>query len=531
MNLNEAFKALESLNEEVFDVSDDGLQKLSDFMEDDIVDDDIKVIDPEATTEDELSDSYVGKVILDCGVCHSKIYKDKEEVTLDDEGTLANVGEECPYCYTSDGFKVVGEIAPFSDDDKSEDEAEDVVEVEASDEDKVEENLEEGIFGIKTKKEKDAEAKARADKEAKEKADKEAEEERELARQQASADSWARHDANKRQAQQDYNRNRYNSIKGDKPSNTGHRGVNYSGGDYYSEDLEEGLFGKKKELYTISVKEKDGKWTPIHSFDNKEDAIKFKAEYEEKNPDQKYLLHTGNKFESLEESIEDLSMTANDAHKVRCNDCMKEFFEDEITYNEAEDKEYCPYCGKSGCLMDLEIGEDENGKVTVTMEPATADGGEMIAPTSAETEEEIVSASDDGEVEGDEETIDIEIDEVDEESIDELGESYLTEVYHNVKSFKTSSVSTCGNKFIVEGRITFKSGKTGNTSFILESHSADKMGRVSFVGGNKHFSNSNRAYTLNGKVSNNKFIAESLRYNYRTQDKVGVRGKVTKRVK
>ena len=46
-------------------------------------------------------------------------------------------------------------------------------------------------------------------------------------------------------------------------------------------------------------------------------------------------------------------MAMNFEDKVRCNNCMKEFFENEIVYNEAEDKEYCPYCGKSGYLMDL----------------------------------------------------------------------------------------------------------------------------------------------------------------------------------
>ena len=96
MNLNEAFKALDSLNEDIFDMSDNGLSGLSDFMNDDIESEDVQIIDPEATTEDELADSYVGKVILDCSVCHSKIYKNKDEVTLDEEGVLANVGEDCP---------------------------------------------------------------------------------------------------------------------------------------------------------------------------------------------------------------------------------------------------------------------------------------------------------------------------------------------------------------------------------------------------------------------------------------------------
>ena len=60
--------------------------------------------------------------------------------------------------------------------------------------------------------------------------------------------------------------------------------------------INEGIFGnKKKELYTISVKE-GNKWTPIHSFDKKEDAIKFRDDYQKKNPDATYMLHTGKEF-------------------------------------------------------------------------------------------------------------------------------------------------------------------------------------------------------------------------------------------
>ena len=43
---------------------------------------------------------------------------------------------------------------------------------------------------------------------------------------------------------------------------------------------------------------------------------------------------------------------------VRCNNCMKIFHENEIIYNEREDKEFCPYCGVSGCLMDVKEMEE-----------------------------------------------------------------------------------------------------------------------------------------------------------------------------
>ena len=108
------------LNEEEFNLNDkDAVKDMKDFMGID-VDDSVEVIDPNAETEDDLEDSYVGKVILDCVVCHSKQYKDPNEVVIDD-GELANVGEECPFCYTSDGFKVVGQVAPFDESDEDDD--------------------------------------------------------------------------------------------------------------------------------------------------------------------------------------------------------------------------------------------------------------------------------------------------------------------------------------------------------------------------------------------------------------------------
>ena len=114
MRLSEAFKALDALNEDTFSLSDEGIKKLAEFENNDDLVDELSIIDLEAETEDDFEESYVGKVILDCCVCHSKLYKDKEDVEIDEESQLANVGEDCPYCYTPDGFKVIGEVAAFN---------------------------------------------------------------------------------------------------------------------------------------------------------------------------------------------------------------------------------------------------------------------------------------------------------------------------------------------------------------------------------------------------------------------------------
>lgn len=156
--LAEAFKSMRSddiLNEEAFTLDSKGADELKQFLDGDDIDDTISVIDPDAETPEELEDSYIGKVILDCCVCHSKLYKDKDEVVIDEDGDLANVDEECPFCYCVDGFKIVGEVKEFNKDDSNEDgkgekddepkpEEKDEVEVEETDEDdKIEESVSE----------------------------------------------------------------------------------------------------------------------------------------------------------------------------------------------------------------------------------------------------------------------------------------------------------------------------------------------------------------------------------------------------
>ena len=119
--LQEAFKALDILNEEDFNLSSvDGLKDAKEFIDTDEKSDFIDIIDSEAETEEEIKDSYVGDVILDCCVCHSKLYKHPDEVIIDEEANLANIDEECPFCYSTDGYEIIGMVAPYEE--KNEDE-------------------------------------------------------------------------------------------------------------------------------------------------------------------------------------------------------------------------------------------------------------------------------------------------------------------------------------------------------------------------------------------------------------------------
>ena len=111
--LKEAFKELELLNEETFSFDKDGAAELKKFYDGDTTDDYESIIDPEAETKDELEDSYEGKVIVACKICHGMQYKDPQDIVIDEESDYVNVGEECPACSSVDGYKIVGQVAPY----------------------------------------------------------------------------------------------------------------------------------------------------------------------------------------------------------------------------------------------------------------------------------------------------------------------------------------------------------------------------------------------------------------------------------
>ena len=790
MQILEAFRALNALNEDTFDLDADGINKLSDFKNNDDLEDDISIIDPEAETKDDLQDNYIGKVILDCCVCHSKLYKDKSEVNIDDSGELANVGDECPYCFTPDGFKVIGEVAEFGGEEDSDDD-EPIEELfdanvsldargfggkdnnvsilggksplgESLNADTPEEELDEGIFDFGAKKRKKdlerrrAETDARIDREWDEKAKKEkarreqedrekdarskatqrrldahdaarrnssssrtsssntgyagisysggdyfsegldegifsskvvlmyndfgdwkpiatgvhtaklgqyrdaymnryggeksdfksvsvgeakkmcknfkvhaksipdveknmpkwaaefdkqaVEAEKERKRGADRAREWGEWEERQRKNKRDYERSRYNSIKGDTPSNTGYKGINYSGGDYYSESLDEGIFDfakKKKNSSRNSNK-------PSSTIDWGEEGNTYRAkppvymiyygprgfDHMEVTGDEGLLKAVRNLGQDIKKILDtngepvDVKATIKAAYadQWKGSDCNEGIFDfAKKKKKPAKDKSdmiSAPLAFRQGAAFDWDakidskdsegqsnldirgnvprnpayfdesltesvnnvnvetddsvvtVSTDESGKVTVSTEPVTANGGETIEPVSPETEAELtgmddaqyeeteeVAESEGEEVPEGEEEVEVPIDEVDEGSFDESLNSYFRRAYGNVNSYRTTAVKSSGNTLMVEGRVRMNNNKVHKTSFILEAKDITKDGRVRFVGGNKQLTENKKAFTVTGRVRNNRLITESLSYNYRTK---GSNGKMSR---
>lgn len=138
--LTEAFRELKLLKEETFEGDRWGLDKMERFLSDDKLESGTVGIDPKAKTEDDLQNSYVGKVVFRCPSCGTFVYRDKDEIEFDEDSDLVNVSEECPYCHSVGGFDIIGEVAPYADvavkvDDEvdgNKEESEEKIEVEES---------------------------------------------------------------------------------------------------------------------------------------------------------------------------------------------------------------------------------------------------------------------------------------------------------------------------------------------------------------------------------------------------------------
>lgn len=671
--LTEAFKALDALNEDTFSVSDDGIKKLAEFEDNDDLVDEITVYDAEAEDTEDLEDSYVGKVIVDCNVCHSKIYKDKSDVVIDEETQNANIDEECPYCYSTDGFKVIGEVAPMTT------ETEEKVKVEESlneatvtdykgslsnilvkNQDKISKMSTKGeivkfldsitdevrdknyletvkrnmqkkndfgalqyIYGIILSGE------VKGVKESVTEGFKEEDESvnkdllwafRKLLREHPQTDivftsSYTKDgeiileptsyedfgklhlfkidNALKSKGYQISTNKHLYILDQDASIENGNIHIPYEvedpeedpddidyvykwdddkvevpGTTYSEDDIVQKVYkivtedldidydtidsSKKRNTVTVTIYKADEEGYEAYEVytleDGLSDYLDNKAKVKVSLDDDyniiiKVTLPKGMLAETLKENIG----TDIDEYQQWVDYDMKRYGKISDQTNKeikeaglqvVKDKygDYQVIAGKYDESLKesvknesleevevetgdtkVEISSDEDGKITVSSEPCESeetpeDNAESIKPISDETEAEI--EANDGEE-------DIDIEDFDEESFDELGEGYFKNVYENVNSFKTSNITTKDNKVIVEGVITFNNNVKKNTSFLFESANKTKNGKYRFIGENLNVTKGNKAFSLIGNVTDRKFLSESMNYNYRTKNDIG----------
>ena len=498
----EAFKAMNLLESEDISLNQDGFDTLKGFMDEAGVDPDEEttdVFDLEAEAEEDLKDSYIGKVVLECSVCHSDIFVDKAEVSVGtDAEALACYDIECPYCMSNEGYTIIGEVAPFNQevadslnepeiDESPADDEIPAVDVEGAVDKVDEEDLEESLTEGCHKEEK-------------------LDEEMKLDGVEELYDN--------------------DEIRGDEALEGVDEleGVEELHGDKHEEPINESIDSYTVTLdvaseedtpelvikdlkincnmpKTIKAKVLDmsgpgGGWPVVKFVGPKEDLTTFTTEYI--SDDAAEFIKPLN--ESLNEDIEDVTVTTED---------------ETMTMTTKED---------GGVVIETSPVDE-----IIEEEPAEIESEEeMIVPLSDESVDEVEAAADANSVEDGEEAIEFEdaaeeeptddfedFEDFDEESFNGLGESYLRECYENVVGFKTTGASVDGKKLVLEGVIKFDSGNIKETEFVFES-----IGNGKFEGYNTHISRGKKTYRLNTSVKNNKLVCEALNYNYRSRNEL-----------
>ena len=722
--LTEAFKQLNIIDEDLFPTDSEGLNKLKDFMKSDIDDEDLVVYDETANNEDEIKDSYNGKVILRCNVCKSHFFKEPKSVIIDAEAGLANVGDECCYCHNDMGYNVVGVVAPYSADVSKEERAE-VAHENNSEVNTVNESTNRSFnfscdmpenlvkhLNKHTVYVEDVEDKIKSfeipgvgrlgdncdnvkiglgiklsglTKEAYDWADEELYKELEI---YADDLDYAVNESVKRVNESDItvgkvtdqlnrcygkcniafkydsgeeaedfhkvvmdwankNRKRFIELRAatlevgdidlDAVKTNGGYGIIYIEDiDRISDDVRHDIGELVRDMkghvvataYNRSKVDQAiaSRFTWLGSVNESVKRINEETNYDKVMR----VLNNMRKEEPIRESLDDINKKldrsygrfnlgfvyslkdplafekaviewakAKSLYVFRTNgyvvsedivpkidsktgkriepDIGKRFNNADIlfidNYNTIS-KEAMPYVldymnerqghvivtvpegkmssldaaakGRLTWLYDNDLSEsvnkvnedlkdvsittddtkiqmtsEENGKVTVTTEPVknkmNIEDAEVIKPLSA-ADKDIIANNDgeDGEEVLDDEAIDF--DEVNDEDLDKLGEKYFTKVYDNVKSFKSTACKLNESGVILEGKITFKSGKEAKTAFNFNEAYITKTGKVKLIGENAQFAKNKKAFTLTGSLNNKKLVVESFTYNYRTKD-------------
>ena len=507
--ITEAFKAMNLLESEDITLNVDGAEELEGFMSVAGVDPDEEVVDVydlESEAQEELKDSYVGKVVLECVVCHSDIFIDKSEVSTDTDGDgLACKDIECPYCMSNEGYTIIGEVAPYNKEESEElikdDDSEELPEVDVEgavggveeedliepEEDELEESLNEGCGKDKKMEESLLES-----------------------------DNYSL-------------KGEYIFKKDDSSEPIGRfydADGSYSLYDGFEEEDEEEIKTLVHESMKCDGKEELYKDQQLRGVDGLKGVKELEGSDEIRGPIHKTHMNEGcGEDDKLDEGcgsdkIEEGCGT--DKIEEGCgSEKMEESFE--AASVETEDETMTMTTKEDGGVV-IETSPKKDDFDTEGVDFVSEE--EMIVPLTDDTIDEVEAAADANSVEEGEDTIDYEelaaeeefpieddFEDFDEESFNGLGESYLKSCYENVAGFKTTGVAVKESKLMIEGVIKFDSGNIKETNFIFESVEPGK-----YEGYNKQISRGNKTFKLNTSVNNKKLVCESLNYNYRSKN-------------
>lgn len=587
--LNEAFKKLEAIDQDIFDVDKEGLKKLDAFLDGD---EDVNVsvfVEPEETTKEE---NYIGKVLCRCVVCHSDIMKDKEEIVVEeDDPEIVNCGDECPMCQSVDGYNIIGCIAPYEA--KEVETNKEVVEEGVKDVLKGETSIAHVLNIPENKARMNA---AGSDIEALKAVVLDILENSEELKNNSEVENAKRilthcHGlkfvttlATYMTGLKTISNKKYDNALKESVGTTYDavlKVLDDNGYDVTDSEVKEYAFSAADyiefsrsqgdmEDYTVE------QWFNDTRSNYPEDLANLKrvddsfaagdlAKHQESagtTYDEVLKVLDDNGYDVEDAEVKDYATSAAQYIEYsRIQDEMEEysaeewFNETKLNYPEdladlkrvdesfvandlAKYQEWVDFdMKKYGRISEitqskldkagLEVVKDDHGDYEViakenngkainecanSVEVKTEDQKIEITQEEGKTVVEVSTENEEAE----EDTYD----EFDEVAFDELCEGYLKRVYENVESFKTSKGAVNGKEIILEGVITFTSGKKASTTFLFESAPKTKSGKLKFIGENKQLTE-NKAFTLTAHAEGKKLCLESLNYKYSVKNPDG----------
>lgn len=529
-----------ALKEDAFDVTDDGIKKLAELQaENDDPDNEIpEIIDADAETEEEVeekeaNDEYVGKVVCECPVCHSFIFKDVADIDIDKETELANVSDDCPYCCEVGGFKIVGIVSEYNAED-AEEAKEDEAEAEEAEEAPAEEA---------------EEAPAEGAEEAAEAEDAEEVDEGLLPGLDGLPGLPGLPGLGCDGAKDE-------GLIGDIANAAGNAvqgvvGAVVGESKCADGDCDEGLIpgldslpglpklpGLSEEDVVKACNEAFGEdgWTAVEDFDDEDADCEFCVKNGEESLG-KFRCKNGKicraescKGDDCDDKLdEDIAINREDGEtSIEADGVEVAVKDDEVSIETADEIVTLGDKGAEEAPAEEAPAEEAHAEEAPAEEvPAEEAPAEEIP---AEEGEEVVSELSDEEkaqLENPQnESVDIDLKEFEEESFNRLGEKFLKRTYENVASFKTTGVHADDTRLKLEGVITFKSGKTRPTEFMFEARDITRTGKVRFIGENKQICSGKKSFTMTGKIANGKLMSESLNYNFYTKNSDGKSSRV-----
>lgn len=565
MNLMEAFKALDQLNEDVFSVDAEGIKKLNDFMQNDDSVDELSVFDIDSTEDDVIRDDEEcneGDMILDCCVCHSKVFKPVSEVVVDEESQIANAGEECPYCFSVEGYKIVGQVKASGEeeeasvDEEASESDEDSIQGE-SDTDAAEEVSDEPIPDL------DSEEEAEVEESVKDRIikcrmkDKRIDESIDLLTKDNTIASLLRDNMDKLSGITNVNELRDDimdlvnesdiankpaalKLKRDLYSKKSVGALLSTIGTYMTGEkvIKAGRNSRKSRKESFkhrrTIKESEDSdfqsakdmWEmedPDFDFEEYVDGFyiravdelskKYKDLYVEPSVQSgmgavfaSYTRNDGKKMEAswdYEYEVESLEGAFMDATSSKDFFTAVKSFIDKKLKNASEIEESIKRRRKFTEDIDTIRITDDNIEITMSDDESEEKDDSVLDNEEVSDELTVEPVSDEAKEQ-------IDFNSIDRESAEDAIEESLKESFGNVKFFRCSNIVPRNNRFIVEGVIGFNSGRKRNTNFVFKPRKITES-TVIFKGYSKELKESVKSISLVCRNKGKKCIAESLK--------------------